>query len=129
MGNRCGAKYIMIRDNEDGKSIKEMKMRAAIEKVLIIVPASLRIQWQDGLLRFFNEHFIIVDTELALEQEVTKRYQLVEKLALIKGRRKGENIRLTVNERLTNKLEYAAKGIGAISHYEIDGKEIERFGG
>ena len=28
-----------------------------------------------------------------------------------------------------NKLEYAAKEIRAISHYEIDGKEIERFRG
>lgn len=26
-----------------------------------------------------------------------------------------------------NKLEYATKEIKAISHYEIDGKEIERF--
>ncbi len=35
-----------------GLLIKEMKMRYAIEKILIIVPASLRIQWQDELLRF-----------------------------------------------------------------------------
>lgn len=53
-----------------GLLIKEMKMRAAIEKILIIVPASLRIQWQDDLLRFFNEYFIIVDAELDRQQAV-----------------------------------------------------------
>lgn len=53
-----------------GLFIKEMKMRAAIEKILIIVPASLRIQWQDELLRFFNEYFIIVDAELDRQQVV-----------------------------------------------------------
>jgi hypothetical protein len=75
----------------------------------------------------------------------------------VKGRKKGENIHLTVNEWLkakqlkdtywlyvvwnpsdpnyeiitirdpANKLEYAAKEIKAISHYEINGKEIEKF--
>lgn len=53
-----------------GLYIKEMKMRGAIEKILIIVPASLRIQWQDELLRFFNEYFIIVDSELDRQQVV-----------------------------------------------------------
>jgi len=76
----------------------------------------------------------------------------------VKGRKRGENIRLTVNEWLkakqlkdtywlyvvwnpkepdyeiipiqdpAHKLEYAAKEIKAISHYEINGKEIENFG-
>jgi len=53
-----------------GLLIKEMKMRAAIEKILIIVPASLRIQWQDELLRFFNDYFIIVDAELDRQQAI-----------------------------------------------------------
>ncbi len=53
-----------------GLFIKEMKMRGAIEKILIIVPAALRIQWQDELLRFFNEYFIIVDAELDRQQAV-----------------------------------------------------------
>jgi len=74
----------------------------------------------------------------------------------VKGRRKGRNVRLTVNEWLkakqlrdtywlyvvwnptesdyemikipdpAYKLEYAAKEIRSISHYEIDGKEVER---
>jgi len=51
-----------------GLYIKEMKLRYAIEKILIIVPANLRIQWQDELLRFFNEYFVIVDAELDKQQ-------------------------------------------------------------
>jgi hypothetical protein len=75
----------------------------------------------------------------------------------VKGRKKGENIHLTVNEWLkakqlkdtywlyvvwnpnepdyeiitiqdpAHKLEYATKEIKAISHYEINGAEIEKF--
>ncbi|MCS7214943.1 MAG: helicase-related protein [Thermodesulfovibrio sp.] len=53
-----------------GLLIKELKMRWGIEKILIIVPANLRIQWQDDLLRFFNEYFIIIDAELDRQQAV-----------------------------------------------------------
>lgn len=53
-----------------GLLIKELKMRWGIEKILIIVPANLRIQWQDDLLRFFNEYFMIVDAELDRQQAV-----------------------------------------------------------
>jgi len=56
-----------------GLYIKEMKMRHAIEKILILVPANLRIQWQDELLRFFNEYFIIVDAELDRHKYLEKR--------------------------------------------------------
>ena len=43
-----------------GLLIKEMKLREAIDRCLILVPAPLTIQWQDELLRFFNEPFQIV---------------------------------------------------------------------
>ena len=46
-----------------GLLIKELKLRSAIERILIIVPAALTIQWQDELLRFFNEFFIIINAE------------------------------------------------------------------
>lgn len=46
-----------------GLLIKELKMRNALERVLIIVPAALTIQWQDELLRFFNEFFVIINAE------------------------------------------------------------------
>lgn len=44
-----------------GLLIKEMKLREAIERVLILVPAPLTPQWQDELLRFFNEGFHIIN--------------------------------------------------------------------
>ena len=43
-----------------GLLIKEMKLRQAVERVLIVVPAPLTIQWQDELLRFFGEAFQII---------------------------------------------------------------------
>lgn len=46
-----------------GLLIKELKLRNALERVLVIVPAALTIQWQDELLRFFNEFFVIVNAE------------------------------------------------------------------
>ncbi len=66
-----------------GLYIKEMKLRNAIEKILIIVPAALRIQWQDELLRFFNEYFIVVDAELDRHQAVNiwqKENQIITSL-------------------------------------------------
>ena len=53
-----------------GLYIKEMKLRYAVEKILILVPANLKTQWQDELLRFFNEYFIIVDAELDRQQAI-----------------------------------------------------------
>ena len=43
-----------------GLLIKELKLRQAIDSCLILVPAPLTIQWQDELLRFFNESFQII---------------------------------------------------------------------
>ena len=43
-----------------GLLIKELKLREAIDRCLILVPAPLTIQWQDELLRFFNESFQII---------------------------------------------------------------------
>ena len=43
-----------------GLLIKELKLREAIDRFLILVPAPLTIQWQDELLRFFGEPFQII---------------------------------------------------------------------
>ena len=43
-----------------GLLIKELKLREAIDRCLILVPAPLTIQWQDELIRFFNEPFQII---------------------------------------------------------------------
>lgn len=45
-----------------GLLIKELKLREAIERCLIVVPAPLTVQWQDELMRFFNETFQIIHT-------------------------------------------------------------------
>jgi len=44
-----------------GLLIKEMKLRQAIERMLIVVPAPLTLQWQDEMLRFFGETFHIIN--------------------------------------------------------------------
>ena len=43
-----------------GLLIKELKLRQAIDRCLILVPAPLTIQWQDELLRFFDEPFQMI---------------------------------------------------------------------
>src|SRR5262249_6698527 len=43
-----------------GLLIKEMKLREAIDRVLILCPAPLTIQWQDEMLRWFGESFDII---------------------------------------------------------------------
>ncbi|MGQ9647290.1 MAG: DEAD/DEAH box helicase, partial [Thermodesulfobacteriota bacterium] len=53
-----------------GLLIKELKLRNAIERVLIVVPSALTIQWQDELLRFFDEIFTIVNAENDKQQLV-----------------------------------------------------------
>ena len=46
---------------EAGLAIKELRARQAVERVLIIVPASLTRQWQSELSGKFNESFEILD--------------------------------------------------------------------
>ena len=43
-----------------GLLIKEMKLRQAIERVLILCPSPLTIQWQDEMFRWFGEEFDII---------------------------------------------------------------------
>lgn len=45
-----------------GLLIKELKLREAIERVLILCPAPLVPQWQDEMLRWFGEAFEPVDS-------------------------------------------------------------------
>jgi superfamily II DNA or RNA helicase len=59
-------RFLLADDPGAGKTImagllvKEMKLRQAIERILILCPAPLTIQWQDEMLRWFNEPFDIV---------------------------------------------------------------------
>lgn len=69
-------RFLLADDPGAGKTImaglllKEMKLRGAIERILIIVPAPLTIQWQDDLLRFFEESFVIVTSATDQQQYV-----------------------------------------------------------
>jgi SNF2 family DNA or RNA helicase len=53
-----------------GLFIKEMKLREAIDRILILCPAPLTIQWQDELLRWFNEPFDIIFSAVDQQQLV-----------------------------------------------------------
>jgi hypothetical protein len=53
-----------------GLFIKEMKLREAIDRILILCPAALTIQWQDELLRWFNEPFDIIFSAVDQQQLV-----------------------------------------------------------
>ena len=57
-----------------GLLIKEMKLREAIERVLILCPSPLTIQWQDELLRWFGEPFDIIFSAVD-QQQLTNPWQ------------------------------------------------------
>jgi len=57
-----------------GLLIKEMKLREAIERVLILCPAPLTIQWQDEMLRWFGETFDIIFAAVD-QQQLTNPWQ------------------------------------------------------
>lgn len=66
-----------------GLLIKELKLRQAIERVLILCPAPLTIQWQDELSRWFGEWFEIIDSARAKGQLINpwrKESQIVASL-------------------------------------------------
>lgn len=48
-----------------GLLIKELKLRGALDRILILCPAPLTIQWQDEMQSKFEETFEIVGSELA----------------------------------------------------------------
>ncbi len=59
-------RFLLADDPGAGKTImagllvKELKLREAIERILILCPAPLTIQWQDEMLRWFGEPFDII---------------------------------------------------------------------
>ncbi|MGQ9762231.1 MAG: helicase-related protein [Thermogutta sp.] len=59
-------RFLLADDPGAGKTImaglllKEMKLREAIDRVLILCPAPLTIQWQDEMQRWFGETFDII---------------------------------------------------------------------
>jgi SNF2 family DNA or RNA helicase len=69
-------RFLLADDPGAGKTImaglllKELKLREAVERILITVPAPLTIQWQDELLRFFGEAFEIITAAVDQDQLV-----------------------------------------------------------
>lgn len=57
-----------------GLLIKEMKLREAIDRILILCPAPLTIQWQDELQRWFGETFDIIYSAVD-QQQLTNPWQ------------------------------------------------------
>jgi superfamily II DNA or RNA helicase len=51
-----------------GLLIKELKLREAVDRVLILCPAPLTIQWQDEMLRWFGEPFDIIFSAVDQQQ-------------------------------------------------------------
>ncbi|MDZ8238649.1 MAG: helicase-related protein [Nostoc sp. ChiQUE01a] len=67
-------RFLLADDPGAGKTImaglllKELKLRNAIERVLILAPAPLTIQWQDELRNKFSEIFEVINSTLAKNQ-------------------------------------------------------------
>lgn len=66
-----------------GLLIKELKLREVIERVLILCPAPLTIQWQDELLKWFGEQFSIIFSSIDQHQLINpwqKENQIITSL-------------------------------------------------
>jgi len=69
-------RFLLADDPGAGKTImagllvKELKLREAIDRILILCPAPLTIQWQDELLRWFGEPFDIIFSAVDQQQLV-----------------------------------------------------------
>ncbi len=57
-----------------GLLIKELKLREAIDRILILCPAPLTVQWQDEMLRWFSEPFDIIFSAVD-QQQLTNPWQ------------------------------------------------------
>jgi superfamily II DNA or RNA helicase len=73
-------RFLLADDPGAGKTImagllvKELKLREAIERILILCPAPLTIQWQDEMLRWFGEPFDIIFSAID-QQQLTNPWQ------------------------------------------------------
>ncbi len=75
-----------------GLLIKELKLRQAIERVLILCPAPLTIQWQDELLRWFGEPFEIIFAAVD-QQQLTNPWQRANQVIASVDYAKQEDVR------------------------------------
>ncbi|RBM22969.1 helicase-related protein [Streptomyces sp. PT12] len=79
-------RFVLADDPGAGKTImaglllKELKLRGAVERILILCPAPLTTQWQDEMLDKFDEQFEVVSSEQVRHQlgkNPWERYPLV----------------------------------------------------
>lgn len=80
-------RYLLADDPGAGKTImaglliKEMRLREAIDRVLILCPAALTIQWQDELLRWFGESFDIIFSAVDQQQLINPWHRTSQVIA------------------------------------------------
>jgi superfamily II DNA or RNA helicase len=73
-------RFLLADDPGAGKTImagllvKELKLREAVNRVLILCPSPLTIQWQDEMLRWFGEPFDIIFSAVD-QQQLTNPWQ------------------------------------------------------
>jgi SNF2 family DNA or RNA helicase len=75
-----------------GLLIKEMKLREAIERILILCPAPLTIQWQDEMLRWFGEPFDIIFSAVD-QQQLTNPWERASQIISSIDYAKQEDVR------------------------------------
>ena len=91
-------RFLLADDPGAGKTImagllvKELKLREAIERILILCPAPLTIQWQDEMLRWFGEPFDIIFSAVD-QQQLTNPWQRSSQIVASLDYAKQEDVR------------------------------------
>ncbi|MBI4677025.1 MAG: DEAD/DEAH box helicase [Elusimicrobia bacterium] len=75
-----------------GLLIKELRLREAVERVLILCPSPLTIQWQDEMLRWFGESFDIIFSAVD-QQQLTNPWQRSNQVVASMDYAKQEDVR------------------------------------
>lgn len=91
-------RFLLADDPGAGKTImagllvKELKLREAIERILILCPAPLTIQWQDEILRWFGEPFDIIFSAVD-QHQLTNPWQRASQIIASIDYAKQEDVR------------------------------------
>lgn len=132
-------RFLLADDPGAGKTImagllvKELKLREAIERILILCPAPLTIQWQDEMLRWFGEPFDIIFSAVD-QQQLTNPWQRSSQIIASLDYAKQDDVR----ERVWHCFRAQPRGLQCVpapqsrsrrasAHAEICGSAV-RFG-
>ncbi len=97
-------RFLLADDPGAGKTIlagllvKELKLREAMERILVLCPPPLAIQWQNELLRWFGESFEIIFLAVDQQQPVNPCQRATQVISSI-GNAKQEDVRERVFQR------------------------------